>query len=100
MGLSSAIVWIWKVPQVPCVKSLVISLELLEGGGTFKRWEVLGHWVCPLEGDCRKVVFPPLSLVSGCHETGSFLCHMLLPYCAASAQAPKSQDQLMIGGNL
>lgn len=51
--------------------NLVSRMVLLGSGGTFKRWEVLGHWGCPLEDYRIPVLFT-------CHEVTSFLYHILL----------------------
>lgn len=32
----------------------------LEGGENFKRWNLMGHWWCTLQGKCKELVFFPV----------------------------------------
>lgn len=58
----------------PHVKSWVLRLALLRGGGMFKRWDLVeGSWGPSLEGDIGMPVSSSLSLLPRLYEVNSFV---------------------------
>jgi hypothetical protein len=111
--LCAVMVWIWLqcVPQGSCVGGLVLHMMVLGGGGTFKRWSVVGVGLVIGDAALRQKRVREFLGPCCCHKsellqknkTGSFplsgflSCHLMSPSHRYSCHCDAICHELITG---